>query len=73
MARPLRIACAGAFYHVTARGNERQPTYRDDHDRWRFLDRPAAIVARQALRIHAFGSMRNAGRALKRLDSLFKA
>ncbi len=24
MARPLRIAFQGAFYHVTARGNERK-------------------------------------------------
>ena len=26
MARPLRIEFKGAFYHVTARGNERVPT-----------------------------------------------
>ena len=30
MARPLRIECAGVLYHVTSRGNERKPIYRDD-------------------------------------------
>ncbi|TSA13512.1 MAG: hypothetical protein D4R73_00705 [Deltaproteobacteria bacterium] len=27
MARPLRIEYEGAFYHVTARGNERRDSY----------------------------------------------
>jgi putative transposase len=33
MARPLRLEFAGALYHVTARGNERKPIYRDAQDR----------------------------------------
>ena len=28
MARPLRIAFPGAFYHVTARGNERKTVFK---------------------------------------------
>ena len=28
MARPLRIAFPGAFYHVTARGNERKAVFK---------------------------------------------
>ena len=44
MARPLRVRLSGAVYHVTARGNERQPIYRDDQDRRRFIPafRPVA-------------------------------
>jgi putative transposase len=38
MARPLRIEFAGATYHVTARGNRREPIYADDVDRLAFLD-----------------------------------
>jgi hypothetical protein len=37
MARPIRVEFEGAVYHVTARGNERKPIYRDDRDRERFL------------------------------------
>jgi len=33
MVRPLRIAFAGALYHVISRGNERKPLVRDDADR----------------------------------------
>jgi putative transposase len=37
MAPPLRIAKAGGWYHVTARGNERKSILRDDRDRPHFL------------------------------------
>jgi putative transposase len=33
MSRPLRIEFPGAFYHVTSRGDRREPIYRDDADR----------------------------------------
>ena len=33
MSRPLRIEFPGAVYHVTARGDRREPIYRDDADR----------------------------------------
>jgi hypothetical protein len=33
MARPLRVQFSGAPYHVTARGNERKPIFRDQRDR----------------------------------------
>jgi len=38
MARPLRLEFAGALYHVTARGDRREPIYEDDEDRGAFLD-----------------------------------
>ena len=59
MARPLRLLYPGACYHVTARGNERKPIFRDDTDRRRFLERLAAVVARYRLVLHAYVLMRN--------------
>src|SRR5438093_6105807 len=38
MAWPLRVACEGAVYHLCARGNARQPVFRDERDCARFLE-----------------------------------
>lgn len=38
MARPIRIEFSGALYHVTSRGDRREPIYEDDLDRERFLE-----------------------------------
>ena len=38
MARPLRIEFPGAVYHVTARGDRREPIFVDDQDRQALLD-----------------------------------
>lgn len=38
MSRPLRIEFPGAVYHVTSRGDRREPIYRDDDDRLAQLD-----------------------------------
>jgi REP element-mobilizing transposase RayT len=35
---PLRIEYPGAVYHVTSRGNEKKPVFRDDKDRLNFLN-----------------------------------
>jgi REP element-mobilizing transposase RayT len=37
MSRTLRIESPGAVYHVTSRGNEKKPVFKDDADRERFL------------------------------------
>ncbi len=37
MARPLRITCPGAFYHVTSRGNERKNIFKSKRDREKFF------------------------------------
>ena len=37
MARPLRIEFPGAVYHVTSRGDRREPIFEDDQDRLIFL------------------------------------
>ena len=59
MSRPLRIEFPGAFYHLTARGNERKPIYRDDGDRERFVKILAAACQRFRVRIHAYVLMDN--------------
>jgi putative transposase len=59
MARPLRIEYPGALYHVTARGNEGKPIFRDERDRQGFLDRVASVVTRYRLVLHAYVLMRN--------------
>ena len=38
MARSPRIERAGAWHHVTARGNERRSIFRDDRDRLHFCE-----------------------------------
>ncbi len=59
MARQLRIEYDGAFYHVTARGNERREIYRDDQDRNRFLEYLQTSHKRFGIKIHAYCLMDN--------------
>jgi len=44
--RPLRIEFPGAVYHVTSRGDRREPIYRDDAGRQCQLDVFAEALAR---------------------------
>ena len=50
MARPLRPIFPGGFYHVTARGNDRQTIFADDADYSLFLIVLASVVARYRVR-----------------------
>jgi putative transposase len=59
MARPLRIEYPDAFYHVTARGNERKDIFKDDKDRERFLGYLETAVARYKAVIHVYCLMGN--------------
>ncbi len=59
MARPIRVEFEDAVYHVTARGNERKPIYRDDRDRERFLETLEEAVKRFRLVIHPYCLMPN--------------
>jgi len=38
MARPLRIAYSGAYYHVTSGGNEQKDVLKSRKDQEKFLD-----------------------------------
>ncbi len=59
MARALRIEFPGALYHVMSRGVNGCPTFLDDWDRRRFLQRVGSFVQRHLLLVHAFCLMSN--------------
>jgi REP-associated tyrosine transposase len=59
MARPMRIEYDGALYHVTSRGNERRPIFRDDEDRVAFLDTLLKVDERFNWICHAYCLMNN--------------
>ena len=59
VARPLRINLAGAWYHVTGRGNGGEPIFRGDADRHRFLGLLSELPERFSLEVHAFVLMDN--------------
>jgi len=59
MARPLRIEYENALYHVTSRGNAKQPIYLDDEDRKNFLDILSQVVERYKWICHAYCLMNN--------------
>ena len=59
MARPPRLQFPGAVYHVTARGNERRPIFRDDLDRREYLDRIAHYRLRFRFQLLAYCLMTN--------------
>ena len=59
MARPLRIQRLNGRYHVTARGNERKVIYRDDRDRFHFLDLLGEMVEGYGVQVHAYVLMDN--------------
>jgi REP element-mobilizing transposase RayT len=59
MARPLRIEYAGAIYHVTSRGDRRENIFRDDKDRFAWLEVFAQVCSRFNWRCHAWCLMDN--------------
>jgi len=59
MPRSIRIEYPGALYHVMARGNRREPIYRDDDDRRFFLATLGEVCERTGWRVHAWVLMSN--------------
>jgi REP element-mobilizing transposase RayT len=59
MARPLRIEFPGAVYHVTARGNRREPIFTDDEDRAALLRILGSGLQRYDAQVLAFCLMGN--------------
>ena len=59
MARPLRLEFAGALYHVTTRGDRREPIYEDDEDHRAFLDVFGAVIEDFNWLCHAYCLMDN--------------
>lgn len=54
MPRQVRIEFPGAYYHVMARGNRREPIVFDDADRKTFLRTLGEACIRAGFRVHAF-------------------
>jgi REP element-mobilizing transposase RayT len=59
MSRPLRIQYPGAFYHITNRGNERKPIFKDNGDRKQFLKILSQSVNNYRVVLHGFVLMSN--------------
>jgi REP element-mobilizing transposase RayT len=59
MARQLRIEYQGAYYHVKSRGNQKQPIFLSDDDRYFFLGCLADAHAKFAIIVHAYCLMTN--------------
>jgi putative transposase len=59
MARPLRIEYEGAFYHVTARGNERRKIFFSRKDYGKFKQYLADAREKYRFKLHAYVLMTN--------------
>lgn len=59
MARPLRIAYPGAFYHITSRGNEKKDIFTNERDREKFLEYLESATQRYSAAIHVYCLMNN--------------
>jgi REP element-mobilizing transposase RayT len=59
MARKLRVEYPGALYHVLNRGDRREPIFKDDRDRQKFVQALAAVCARTGWQVHAYVLMPN--------------
>lgn len=59
MARPLRIEFPDSFYHITARGNNKQKIFLSNGDRYFFLKQLENLYQRVSIIIHAYCLMPN--------------
>lgn len=59
MSRPLRLEFEGALYHVTSRGDRREPIYEDDEDRRAWLEVLAKALERFEASVYAYCLMGN--------------
>jgi len=59
MARKLRIQYPGAIYHVMNRGDQREPIFKDDADRERFLTTLGEACLKTGWQVHAYCLMAN--------------
>ena len=59
MARKLRVEYAGAVYHLMNRGDRREPIFRDDEDRQKFLTTLGEACLKTGWQVHALCLMGN--------------
>jgi REP element-mobilizing transposase RayT len=54
MVRPLRLSFENTFYHITARGNQREKIFYSDQDKEVFLKRLKEMLIKYAMTCHAY-------------------
>src|SRR6476660_2609140 len=59
MARSLRVEYPGAIYHLMNRGDRREPIFKDDEDRQRFLGTLGEACVKTGWQVHASCLMSN--------------
>ena len=59
MPRPLRIEYDGALYHVTSRGDHREPIFLDDQDKSAYLKTLEQACSKTGWQVHAYTLMTN--------------
>ena len=59
MARKLRVQYPGAVYHLMNRGDRREPIFKDDQDRQRFLETLGQACTKTGWQVHTYCLMRN--------------
>ena len=59
MARKVRVEYPGAIYHLMNRGDRREPIFKDDADRQRFVETLAEACAKTGWQVHAYVLMPN--------------
>lgn len=59
MARPLRLEFPGAVYHITSRGNEKNPIFLSNKDRTLFLNTLEKTIDKYKWVCHAYCLMDN--------------
>jgi len=59
MSRPLRIEYDHAFYHITARGNEKKPIFQDKDDKMKFFYYLGIVNKRYRIKLYAYVLMDN--------------
>ena len=59
MSRPLRLQFSGALYHITSRGDGREPIYLNDRDRSEFLAILSQVCERYDWSCHSYCLMTN--------------
>ena len=59
MPRQLRIEYPGALYHLMNRGDRREPIFKDDLDRQRFLVTLGQVCEKTSWQVHAYCLMGN--------------
>ena len=59
MVRPLRLSFENTFYHITARGNQREKIFYSDRDKEVFLKRIKEMLIKYTMTCHAYCLMDN--------------